>query len=236
MAAESRKWIFTIASSARLTKNKHLSVGDTRHSEITISLTKGNGHRFARHKHIRASGQRSANDLGRTNSRRNKAGAQYCFSCTSICRFVFSTISICLANNTFNLFYPFCSSLHSCTRTLPRQCCHSMEGQFFCCPHSLRRKIRGVSRFGTIGSGHIVFLEILWCTHFTSRKTFFDVVLYSSSALRRICEVASRSNFPVLLWLSYPFLCTYDPVVKYSSFLTLPNSNKNPATWRWRDF
>ena len=50
------------------------------------------------------------NDLGRTNSRRNKAGAQYCFSCTSICRFVFSTISICLANNTFNLFYPFCSS------------------------------------------------------------------------------------------------------------------------------
>lgn len=43
MAAESRKWIFTIASSARLTKNKHLSVGDTRHSEITISLTKGNG-------------------------------------------------------------------------------------------------------------------------------------------------------------------------------------------------
>ena len=92
---------------------------------------------------------------------RNKAGAQYCFSCTSICRFVFSTISICLANNTFNLFYPFCSSLHSCTRTLPRQCCHSMEGQFFCCPHSLRRKIRGVSRFGTIGSGHIVFLEIL---------------------------------------------------------------------------
>ena len=113
------------------------------------------------HKHIRASGQRSANDLGRTNSRRNKAGAQYCFSCTSICRFVFSTISICLANNTFNLFYPFCSSLHSCTRTLPRQCCHSMEGQFFCCPHSLRRKIRGVSRFGTIGSGHIVFLEIL---------------------------------------------------------------------------
>lgn len=79
----------------------------------------------------------------------------------SICRFVFSTISICLANNTFNLFYPFCSSLHSCTRTLPRQCCHSMEGQFFCCPHSLRRKIRGVSRFGTIGSGHIVFLEIL---------------------------------------------------------------------------
>ena len=107
---------------------------------------------------------------------------------------------------------------------------------FFCCPHSLRRKIRGVSRFGTIGSGHIVFLEILWCTHFTSRKTFFDVVLYSSSALRWICEVASRSNFPVLLWLSYPFLCTYDPVVKYSSFLTLPNSNKNPATWRWRDF
>ena len=121
----------------------------------------GARHRFARHKHIRASGQRPANDLGRTNSRRNKAGAQYCFSCTSICRFVFSTISICLANNTFNLFYPFCSSLHSCTRTLPRQCCHSMEGQFFCCPHSLRRKIRGVSRFGTIGSGHIVFLEIL---------------------------------------------------------------------------
>ena len=32
---------------------------------------------------------------------------------------------------------------------------------FFVCPHSLRRKIRGVSRFGTIGSGHIVFLEIL---------------------------------------------------------------------------
>ena len=94
----------------------------------------GARHRFARHKHIRASGQRSANDLGRTNSRRNKAGAQYCFSCTSICRFVFSTISICLANNTFNLFYPFCSSLHSCTRTLPRQCCHSMEGQFFAVP------------------------------------------------------------------------------------------------------
>ena len=116
----------------------------------------GARHRFARHKHIRASGQRSANDLGRTNSRRNKAGAQYCFSCTSICRFVFSTISICLANNTFNLFYPFCSSLHSCTRTLPRQCCHSMEGQFFCCPHSLRRKIRGVSRFDTIGVFDVV--------------------------------------------------------------------------------
>ena len=29
--------------SARLIKNKHLSAGDTRHSEITISLTKGNG-------------------------------------------------------------------------------------------------------------------------------------------------------------------------------------------------
>lgn len=43
MAAESRKKTFTIALSVRLTKNKHLSVGYTRHSEITISLTKGNG-------------------------------------------------------------------------------------------------------------------------------------------------------------------------------------------------
>ena len=149
----------------------------------------------------------------------------------AFCRFVFSTISICLANNTFNLFYPFCSSLHSCTRTLPRQCCHSMEGQFFCCPHSLRRKIRGVSRFGTIGSGHIcIFGNFVMHTFHFKKNIFLTWCYILHPRFAEFVKLLREANFPVLLWLSYPFLCTYDPVVKYSSFLTLPNSNKNPAT------
>lgn len=101
---------------------------------------------------------------------------------------------------------------------------------FFAVPIAYAGKFVVFPALALLEAGTLYFWKFCDAHISLQEKHLFDVVLYSSSALRRICEVASRSNFPVLLWLSYPFLCTYDPVVKYSSFLTLPNSNKNPAT------